>query len=259
MEQAWAKANTHQVEVLQREQNSAATEPLRAFRATQQAEADRMVLDRKAALAEERDADVSAFTQAVRRHGDNVGWDRVELAWMAGFPDPDPKSQRKSTGRYGFQQIYLDDAAQLRSEIRAKDDVFDSTWGKRLAQAETRRLRQLDDLRQRLNEAVDKATQREAARMSQAVNVSQVQLPLPPRPADLPAASVGAKSIAFPSAESNLPAVSVPSAADPVALAKARLPVFLAQNRFRLAAPGEQGRDATGEFLKWLKQFELGG
>lgn len=244
---------------MKREQEVAIQEPLRAFRATQVAEADRRTADRRAELAQDVQAEVDAFSAAVHAHGDEVGWQRVQLAWMAGFPDPDPKSLRKPTGRYGFREVYLDDAARLRTDIHQKDAAFDQEWGKRLATTEARRLRQLEDFRAGLDQDVERATAREEARLRQAIDVRSVQLPLPTPPQAPPDAQLTARRVDFPAASVSRPAISLPAASDPVALAQARLPVFLAQNRYRLAGPGETGKDATGEFLKWLKQFEVGG
>lgn len=259
IDRAWAQANRDQVATLKKEEEVALKEPLEAFRATQQAEADRKLADRRAELAQDVEAETEAFSAAVRKHGDQVGWDRTELAWRVGFPDPDPKSLRKPTGRYNYTQIHLDDAARLRTDIREKEDAFDSVWGKRLATAEARRLRKLEDTRTDLQKQVERATAAEAERLRRAVDLRAVQIPQPPGPPPEASVALGAQTIAFPPVTASMPSLAIPSADDPVALAKARLPVFLAQNRVRLAGPGEKGRDATGEFLTWLKQFEIGG
>ena len=258
LDAAWAAANQAQVTMMTEEQKVQMVEPLEAFKATKRVEIEKALADRRAAQADEVKTELAEFQAALQRHGDEVGWDRVTLAWKAGFPDPDPKSKRQPKPGDIFALRNWPDVVNLRTTIAAKDQEFDRIWRQRLSLGQVAREAELERLSRNMNEDLQLEASREAERLRSLAKASDVQL-VPKTVAQVTAAR------AEPAVQQDLAGATVSMRtivptimSDSTWATKVRLPIFLAHSNYRLAEPGEKGADVTGEFQKWLRQYEVG-
>ncbi|MES1227091.1 MAG: hypothetical protein ABUL72_00380 [Armatimonadota bacterium] len=258
LDRAWDKANESQVALLHEEVKLQSKEPLEAFRLSRLAEIDRELGQRRIEQASEVKSELAAFQSALKLHGDELGWDRVKLAWKAGFPDPDPKSQHPPTTRQRFAFRNWPDAVSLRSTISEKDAIFDQLWKQRLNLGQVARDAELDRLNRNLNEDLVLDMSREAERLRSQAKDSDVQLTRKPVVHLDSVKSESAIQQSIPAVGVAMPPIPTSHPDDSTWTTKVRLPIFLAQNNYRLANPGEKGQDVTEDFRVWLRQYEVG-
>ena len=258
LDAAWTKANKAQVAILVEEEKVQSKEPLDAYRATLKADIARQLEDLRASQAGEVKDELAEFQAALQRHADDVGWDRVSLAWRVGFPDPDPTSQIKPSPRNIFAQRNYPAVVALRSDISDKEAAFDKIWKKRLVLSQAVRDAETASLSTKLNNNLELEVSREAERLRTLVREADVQIQGKPLPRLANLASQPAVQSTLPGATVSMPFLPPATLPDSGWTTKARLGIFLAQNNYRLVSPGEKGTDATEEFKKWLRQYEVG-
>lgn len=214
-----------------------------------------------AAYQEQVAAGLERLSQMLAEHAEVVGPKWHRLAWLVGFPDPDPNSRRRAREGDFIAEQRLEEAKKLREEIKLAQADFD-------ARSESI----LKDLRDglRIDEAVladDVAAQIEAARVeadrqAQEAAVAAVKdveasaLNLDERVEAVPGKTSTTPGIAgAPAQKWTNPAASLADRERLQALAR----IYAASNGWKLADKPAGATNKTKEFNDWLKKRERPG
>lgn len=229
-------------------------------------EARRFELDAKAAQTELEKAQYAAANLKVRAAFEALAAQRMprvaRLALLAGFPDPNPRSDAPSERLGNVSQQRFDEAKRIREELNVLDADFEKVvkqvveeTAAGLSQKQTEMLIQIEEFKiqkdlQAEKEAADQVTAaREVMRM-QLADRDVTEAP-----------AIPARSLTIPG---NPPMAAAPKVTfDPIFTDRAFLRKRLkAQARIWLGLNGYSemrgARDATAEFLAWQKQNEFG-
>ncbi|MBS1709294.1 MAG: hypothetical protein JSS65_11330 [Armatimonadetes bacterium] len=198
-----------------------------------------------------REAVWKAVQAAFQDRATPIGKDRVQLTSLVGFPDPDPESRAKTRRSDLAGQAENAKAAGLRKHIASKEEEF---WAQVEALASPARSGYVDKLRLI---AASYATAAERALSDAKAEAADV-LSGASSEIETPQVDFGVFAPALPSQRVDLPpmAVTQPRAA-PAVSSPARTSattVFLELRNYRLAKPGEKGRDVTQEFVDWNRK-----
>lgn len=194
-----------------------------------------------------------AISAAFHAQADAMGRDRVLLASLVGFPDPDPLSRRKARRADLAGQVDLEKAARTRKSILAREEEF---WSKVEAISMPVRSAFVDKLRQ----IASKYTEADARAMTDARAEAAEILSGATSDIETPSVDFGVFVPATPAQEVKLAPMGVdkaPVAARPSAAGSTdpAVDVFLKLKNYRLAKPGETARDVSKEFETWSRQF----
>lgn len=182
------------------------------------------------------------------------------IALTAGFPDPDASSSRSldpdATRR---QRMDFERARQYRELLRAVDQEYFGQRDEILATVEDRFAQKLLALTAQTIEAFQQADERaaEEARDQILSGAADAEIQLVSATVDRPAEepiAVDVPSVAFPRSWEPLSA-ETPSAQDDLG---ALLKVWAATNGYKPTTDPKKGRDATEEFIAWVKQRQSG-
>lgn len=194
------------------------------------------------------------ITAAFHAQADAMGRDRVLLASLVGFPDPDQQSRRKARRADLAGQVDLEKAAKTRKSIVAREEEF---WTKVEAISMPVRSAYVDKLRQiaaKYTEADSRALEDARAEAAEILSGATSDI-------ETPSVDFGVFVPAAPAQEVKLAPMGVdkaPVAARPLAAGGAdpSVDVFLRLKNYRLAKPGEAARDVSKEFETWSRQFK---
>jgi hypothetical protein len=214
-----------------------------------------------AAYQEQVAIGLDKLSQMLADHAKIVGPKWHRLAWLSGFPDPDPLSRRRAREGDFIAEQRLAEAKRLREEIKLLQADFDA-----------RSKSILDDLRDglRVDEAVladDIAEQIEAAK-TEADRQAQEAAVAAVKDVEQSALDLDNRVEAVPGKTSTTPAISgapaerwtnpAASFADRERL-QALARVFAAAHGWKLAEKPAGATDRTKEFNDWLKKRERPG
>lgn len=194
------------------------------------------------------------FRAVFERYTPELGELWIEIANLAGFPDPDPKSKRVprqtdqvATKRFERSKVIRTRIQELANDYRREIESV-------LANLQRARLEALSDRDTRLTEMQQEREQEALAQARAIVQVAVGRLEataLDPRQV-LP--TVPAESVAIPAAEASTfgQRFTAPPQRESEAQIRKRVDIFLAVRHYKL---GQKGRDVTDEFLTWQRTF----
>lgn len=191
-------------------------------------------------------------------HAMKVADQRYPLTSLVGFPDPDPDSSREPLRLDPFEKINTDRAKAFRAEIARLDTEFRRNMETVLGQYSADLMVKERELAERyavLESEARRVAEAEARRLSQAgerVIASVRTVSKNVLLARQPEVVVRIEGSRPPPQPPEVAAVA-PKRSDSEALR-----VWMAQNGYRQAGPGESAPDRTHEFYLWLRQFQLG-
>jgi hypothetical protein len=209
---------------------------------------------------EELDTALSEILSMMEEHGDKVGPLRHRIAWLVGYPDPDPGSRRRPPDGDFEAQVRFDEAARLRAKLSELDDEFRRRADELLASAKDNlRLDLADWGFERAELEVDliaRAEEDALAAVDKAFANTQRSALDPDRL--LPSAD-GASVVVEETSGIDSLRLTPPEPAIEADRARMRLEeqakVFADSNGWSLTSYPDKGRDRTEEFLKWRKEL----
>jgi hypothetical protein len=186
----------------------------------------------------------------------------ARLAFLAGFPDPNPTSLPPEAPLGKVSQSKFDEAKTLRGEITLLDENFEATVKALLDEIDNQNSMDRTDSRLKIELNADDLRRRAETEASEQVNRARQSLHLDlagGQTIRMPA--IPARTITPPRMPAPEPAPKVDSALDANAAAwqkkmlEGQLRIWAAVNRYQIQ-PG--GRDATDEFIKWNAENQAG-
>jgi hypothetical protein len=186
----------------------------------------------------------------------------ARLAFLAGFPDPNPTSLPPEAPLGKVSQNKFDEAKALRGEISLLDENFEATVKALLDEIDNQNSMDRTDSRLKIELNADDLRRRAETEASEQVNRARQSLHLDlagGQTIRMPA--IPARTITPPRMPAPEPAPKVDSALDANAAAwqkkmlEGQLRIWAAVNRYQIQ-PG--GRDATDEFIKWNAENQAG-
>ncbi|MCU0315047.1 MAG: hypothetical protein MUC92_00480 [Fimbriimonadaceae bacterium] len=196
-------------------------------------------------------------------HARQVGPKRVTLAFLVGFPDPDPGSERQARGKEPEEIRRLREAQQVRSEIAQLEAEYRRSTDDALARLYREFREGIAKLDQENREELGRRTAESEQQAREIVrdSVPKVQETMLDAPKQLP--PVSNREVGISSAPSARRQATPIQPASPARYTDERRwedqkETFLQSRNYRLAQPGEKGKDVTEEFLKWRRQFANG-
>lgn len=229
-------------------------EPIKRLRGTKLAAVSAKVEDKQQELDGKRVEFQNQFQKALAIHAESVGWKRSRLAWLVGFPDPDPSSGKEPIESDLFGRFYWSDVKATRVSLSSEEAEFNQRW-KMLADRSRREIdAELRAYQTKLNEEAEDEVQRERARLR------EVEVDAKRYPAFKEVAAVQPRNLRTfqpqPSrTQVDFPSVNVALASESRKVLENRIALFLTQRGYTIQ---EGGEDKTTEFLTWNKQFEAG-
>jgi len=186
----------------------------------------------------------------------------TRLAFLAGFPDPNPKSVPPEAPLGNLSQKKFDEAKALRSEISLLDENFELTVKALLDEIDNQNAMDRTDSRLKIELNADDLRRRAETEAADQVNRARQSLHLelaggqtirmPP---------LAARTITPPVLPAPDPAPKVDSALDANAgryqqeLLAGQVRIWAALNRYEIRSGA---RDATAEFIKWNAENQAG-
>lgn len=220
--------------------------------------------DRRKAEAE-YEANVGAVYGQVRaiflKYADTVGMKWYRLAFLVGFPDPDPRSRRVARSDDKEQQAVYEEAKKLRAEISDLGATFHNEVESLLLGASQelsinlKELRDQYDIQRLAREAEAEAEAREIALRA----VSRLQDFVLDPTQSLP--SQPGANITIPTVQNpirRLSSAPVETAFGYRERLDEQIKIFLDTKRYRPATSNKGVRDVTEEFAAWRKKYEPG-
>ncbi len=186
----------------------------------------------------------------------------TRLAFLAGFPDPNPTSVPPEAPLGKVSQEKFDEAKALRGEITQLDESFEATVKALLDEIDNQNAMDRTDSRLKIELNADDLRRRAETEASEQVNRARQSLHLDlagGQTIRMPA--IPARTITPPRMPAPEPAPKVDSALDANAalwqkkMLEGQVRIWAAVNRYQVQ-PG--GRDATDEFIKWNAENQAG-
>ncbi|MBX3111235.1 MAG: hypothetical protein KF857_04435 [Fimbriimonadaceae bacterium] len=205
-----------------------------------------------AEYSKEREKLWDELAAAFYAQADAMGRDRIRLAWLVGFPDPDPNSRRKPRRNDLVGKKELEQAALVRKSIVKREDEF---WARVELLSSPVRSAYVDKLRKiaaKYMAADERAKEDAKAKAADILSGATSDIETPGVEFGVFVPATGAQEVTLaPMGVSALPkeTKSVETVRSP------RVEVFLKLKNYRLAQPGEKARDVTEEFARWSRQY----
>lgn len=190
-----------------------------------------------------------------RKYAEDKGFRLARLALLAGFPDPDPKSQNPMP-THAIAKQFRTEADQIRKELVQIDRDYDAAVESILRALEGSKDELLTSLRAKFGvakaEAEDRANREaeiEMARLNKAFGqtlAEEREITVPGTPGrTLPAPA--------PSTLAKLPKLDPVPGEDRSSAIQDQLTIWQAVKGYRMVTSRSAGRDGTSEFLEWLR------
>jgi len=250
---------------VQRDQEALMAQMFEALRKLYLAELDTLeTRERDAILARagaELDEAYAALRAIFERYADPIGKKWVRLAFLVGFPDPDPNSRRGPRTDDKEKVAVFEEAKRLRGEIKQLGEDYRKEVSAKILTISSSHERELAALAAQYElRRVERTAEAQAEAKEIALRaISQLQgFVLDPSQV-LPAEPGSA--IQVPAATVRLNRLN-PSPAETAFGHKERLDdqikIFLDTKRYTLSATPAKARNVTEEFAQWRKQYAVG-
>ncbi len=216
-------------------------------------------------IEERADAELDQAYADVRsiflKYADPIGKKWVRIAWLVGFPDPDPKSRRGPRTDDKEKVATFDEAKKLREEIKQLGDEYRKEVAAKILvisashEAELTQLASEYEIRrgERIAEAQAEAKEIALRAIAQlqgfVLDPTQVLPPQPGASVQVPAAAAVFKRLSPVPAEA---AFGHQKRLDD------QIQIFLDTKRYTLSRTTANARNVTEEFAKWRSQYEPG-
>lgn len=252
------------LEAVKRNQQRALEQLMVRLRRSALAEVSALEREREAELDQSYAANLDSAFDGIQaefeRYASKAGPRWRELAWRAGFPDPDPASKRPPRRPTRNAQENFDRARELRGELRALSADYRSSVTQSLDELEATLRKQRTGL---AAEMAQLRAEREAEAIRQARQIVDASV------ADLEQSLINPNATLWPTIGSVAKLEGVPAPPKPVLprsspdphrpkWLKDQASLFARMEGYRLADEPGRARNATEEFLEWRKRLDLG-